>query len=126
MLISTVSYFAFFAYIMKGLGEGTFNSSVWLGGSLFLLLFALILGASALWMPLTNLMITNPSTIVWISIRVVLAVVSLTSLAVFVALLMMNPRPTDLLYYSALIGMLAFTIHTGVLDAILWPYLWSR
>ena len=126
MLICAVGYFIFFSYIISNLGGETFKSTYWLGEKLFLILFALILVASALWMPLVNVMVGNPSTLVWVGIRIVLAVVALASLGVVVALITISPRPTGAFYYSALIGMIWFTIHTGILDAIVWPYLWGK
>lgn len=115
MLLSALSFFVFSIYIFKGLGSNSF-------GSIYLILFFLILVASALWIPLVTLMVANPSTLVWILIRVVLAVVGLASTAIFLLLLTISPRPTDAFYYSALIGILIFSIHTGILDAIVWPY----
>jgi hypothetical protein len=126
MLLCAVGYFIFFSYIISNLGAETFKSTYWLGEKLFLILFALILVASALWMPLVNVMVSNPSTLVWVGIRIVLAVVALASLAVVVALLTISPRPTVVFYYSAVIGMIWFTIHTGILDALIWPYLWGK
>jgi len=126
MLICAIGYFIFFGYIILNLGGEVFKSSYWLGEKLFLVLFALILIASALWMPLVNVMVSNPSTLVWVGIRVVLVVVALASLGVVVALLTLTPRPTGVFYYSAVIGMIWFTLHTGILDAILWPYLWEK
>jgi hypothetical protein len=126
MLVCAVSYFVFFGYIITGLGGDLFKPSYLLGETLYLVLFILILAPSALWMPLVNVMVANPGTLVWVGIRVVLAVVALASLGVFLSLLTISPRPTGALYYSALIGMLWFTIHTGLLDAILWPYFWVK
>ena len=126
MILCAIAYFIFFAYIMGGLGTDALNSTFLMGEKLYLVLFILILGASALWMPLVNVMAVNPGTVVWVGIRLVLAIVALASLGVFIALLTINPRPTGLFYYSALIGMLWFSIHTGILDAILWPYFWGK
>lgn len=125
MVLSAIGYFIFWWYIFSNLGSDTFSSLKIFGRYFFSILFILILGASSLWMPLTNLMISNPSSLVWVAIRVVLTVGGLASSAVFVALLTLTPRPTDNIYYGSLIGILWFTFHTGVLDALLWPYFWN-
>ncbi len=126
MLVCAVSYFIFFSYIFSNLGSGTFSNIKILGDKIFLILFALILIASAFWMPLTNIMISNPSPVVWIGIRVVLVIVGLASCAVFLSLLTISPRPGGIWYFASLLGMFWFTFHTLILDALLWPYFWSK
>lgn len=126
MLISAVGYIVFFSYIYINLGTKTFVDLPYLGEKTFLVLFALLLGASALWMPLTNLMVSNPNTTIWISIRAVLAIVGISSVLICASLLSLNPKPTGTFYIATLIGISWFSIHTGLLDAILWPYFWSK
>jgi hypothetical protein len=126
MLLSAIGYFAFFDFIMKNLGNETFSSINFLGEKIFLVLFILILGASTFWMPLTNIMVENPSRLVWLAIRCVLAIVGLASAAVFVILVKLDPRPTGFLYIASVLGILWFTIHTAILDAVIWPYFWNR
>jgi len=121
MLISALGYFCFFGYIFKGLGDGSTISP-----ALYYFLFALMLSASALWMPLTNLMVSSPSTLKWLGIRSVLILVALASLGILISLLRVSPMPSELLYYSAVAGAFWFTFHTGVLDAIFWPVLWKK
>lgn len=116
MLIATVSYFAFALYVMLKVESGY----------VFHVLLAIMLGASALWMPLTYAMIQSPATAIWIGIRVVLAVVALASLGILVSLLLISPKPAGVFYWSAVVGAVLFTLHTGVLDAILWPHLWGK
>lgn len=125
MLVSAVGYFIFSAYIFKNLDSQSFSTTSFFKVNAFLLLFVIFLGASTFWMPLTNVMVSNPSTFVWISIRVVLAVVALASLGVFILLLRLDPKPSGAFYIASLISIFLFTFHTGVLDAILWPYFWG-
>lgn len=125
MLVCAIGYFIFFAYIFQNLKGKTFKYPKWLGEKTVLILFALILLASSLWMPLVNLMVSNPSDLVWLSIRLVLNVVALASLGVVLVLFAIKPQPKSSFYYAALIGMIWFTFHTGVLDALLWTSLWG-
>ena len=124
MLICAVGYFIFFGYIFTNLKGKTFKKDFGLFEKMILILFVLILGASALWMPLVNLMVQNPSDLVWLSIRLVLAIVGLASIGVVIVLLKINPKTKGLIYYLSLIGMGWFAFHTAVLDAIIWASLW--
>lgn len=108
------------------LGSQAFSKLILGGDRVFIILFSVLLLVSAFWMPLTNIMVSNPSMIVWVSIRIVLFVVGLASLLIFIALLSLNPRPSGIFYVATLVSIFCFTVHTGILDAILWPYFWSK
>lgn len=124
MLISATSFFIFSIYIFKNIRTELLQSS--LGGVLpYLILFGVIQLASALWMPLVGIMISNPTTILWIGIRMVLIAVPLAALVIFFLLLKLSPKQSDFFYYSTLISLTIFLIHTGILDAVIWPYFWK-
>jgi hypothetical protein len=124
MILSATAFFIFSTYILKNLGTGLLLSSQ--GGVLpYLIAFGLIHTASTLWMPLVGMMISNPSTILWIGIRIALAIVTIVAIVVFILLLKISPKQSGLFYYFSLIGLLIFIIHTGVLDAMVWPYFWK-
>ncbi len=124
MLVCAVGYFVFFGYIMSNLTGKRFSREFKYSEKMILILFSLILGASALWMPLVNLMVANPSPLLWVAIRLVLAIVGLASFGVAIVLWKTAPKTKGFFYYSALISMIWFTFHTLVLDAIIWPQLW--
>ena len=125
MIISAISFFVFSAYIFKNIATGLLQSSM--GGVLpYLFFFGVIQIASALWMPLVGIMVSNPSTLLWIGIRVALAVVAIVALAIFFLLLRISPKQSSLFYYTTLISLVIFTIHTGILDAVIWPYFWKK
>ena len=84
-------------------------------------IYALILLPSALWMPLTFGMIENPSSGLWLSIRLTLAAVGIGSLMLVAALLQLQPRSPNGAYRLAVVGSIAFTFQTAVLDALVWP-----
>lgn len=126
MLVCAVAYFIFFFYIMKGLGSGTLSNTILLGEKLYSVLFAILLLASSFWMPLVNLYISNPTTLIWFAVRLVLVLVALASIGLFLALFKISPKHTGGLYIASLIGLFWFCIHTGVLDAMIWPYLWDK
>jgi len=126
MLVCAVAYFVFFFYIMKGLGSGSLSNTILLGEKLYLVLFAVLLLASSFWMPLVNLYISNPTALIWFAVRLVLVIVALASIGLFLALFTISPKHTGGFYIASLIGLFWFSIHTGILDAIFWPYLWGK
>ena len=81
MILAALGYFAFMYYIFFRLTPSEVSIAGTLNFSLFYAIFLIILIPSALWMPLTNLYVANPSTGIWIWIRIVLALVALASIA---------------------------------------------
>jgi hypothetical protein len=86
----------------------------------FNLLYAAILVPSALWMPLTFEMIENPSATLWLTIRLVLWIVGLGSVALVGGLLTLRPRQPTRSYWLAVAGSIAFTVQTALIDALVW------
>jgi len=81
--------------------------------------FALILIPSAIWLPLTALMIESPSTGLWWLVRLDLALVAAGALGLVRGLLTLeDPPPGRAL---ALVGLIPFCVQTVVLDALIWP-----
>lgn len=87
---------------------------------LFHLLYGTVLLPSILWMPLCFEMLREPSTGLWIAIRIVLALVGLGSLGILAAILMLRPRRATLSFRLAVVGSIAFCIQTAILDALVW------
>lgn len=90
------------------------------------LVYLAILVPSALWMPLTVQMVASPSPSTWVGIRLVLTLVALGGLAVVITLVLLQPRPQHWSYWAALVGSAVFFLHTAVLDAIVWPRLFTH
>jgi hypothetical protein len=86
----------------------------------FNILYALILLPSALWMPLAISYLAHPSTIGWLTIRLVLDVVGLAGLGMLFALFRIQPRKPAWAFWLAVAGCIFFCIQTVVMDAILW------
>jgi uncharacterized membrane protein len=126
MLLSAAGYFAFSYFILfriepEGLKiAGVFNYLA------FAAIFFIILGASSLWMPLTYNYINNPDHGTWIGIRIVLFTVAIGTLLLVLSLLTMRPREISTAYWLAVGGATAFFLHTGILDAFLWPALFRK
>jgi len=90
---------------------------------IFNALYAAILIPSAFWMPLTWRMKGQPSTVLWVGIRAVLVLVGISALGMAVALWNLKPEASRGSYWAATIGSVVFCLHTGVLDALIWPWL---
>jgi hypothetical protein len=123
MILSALGYFAFIYFILVKADPDKVVIGGRFGYSLFYPIFVLLLGASAFWMPLTNLYVGDPSTGIWIAVRVVLAIVGLASIALAWALLTLRPGNRGAAYWSAVVGSCYFAFHTAILDAILWASL---
>jgi hypothetical protein len=115
MVLAALGYFAFMYFILFKLDPSSANFNV-----LYLIFFG-ILAVSAFWMPLSNLFLDNPSTDLWVCIRLVLAVVGISSLALVWFLVSLHAGQSGAAYWLAVAGSSYFTFHTLFLDAILWP-----
>jgi hypothetical protein len=65
-------------------------------------------------------MVQHPSSVLWLAIRLVLALVGLGSVALLWALLSLRPRQPSAGYWLAVAGAAAFCIQTAVLDLFVW------
>ncbi len=119
MVLAALSYFAFIYFILAKIDPNSFNFNI------FYIIFIGILGASIFWMPLTNVFLTNPGALTWFLIRIVLAIVGISSIALVLVLISLHTKEVGLSYWLAVIGSIYFAFHTVVLDMILWPILFK-
>ena len=125
MILAALGYFAFSYFIFFKLVPGEVSIAGRFGFSLFYAIFLIILIPSALWMPLTNLYVANPSAGMWIGIRTVLALVGLASIALLWALLTLQTKVPHIPYWLAVAGSAYFAFHAAILDAIVWAALFK-
>ena len=92
-----------------------------LGFGLVNALYALVMLASALWMPLTFAYLENPSPAAWLLVRADLLAVGVGSVGLMVALFTMKPRAQGVAGVLALLGLLLFALQTAFLDPLVWP-----
>jgi hypothetical protein len=121
MIISALGYFAFIYYILFRINPADSNVNYYL----FYAIFLVILVASAFWMPLTNMFVSNGGNGLWIAIRSVLALVGLGAIALTWALLAFHPATRSTAYWLAVAGAGYFAFHTAILDAIVWAALFK-
>jgi hypothetical protein len=125
MILAALGYFAFLYFIFFKLVPGEVLIAGRFDFSLFYAIFLVILIPSALWMPLTNLYVANPTTGMWIGIRTVLALVGLASIALVWALLSLQTKVPGISYWLAVGGSGYFAFHTAILDAVVWAALFK-
>jgi hypothetical protein len=123
MALATAGYFAFSFFLFFHADPDRARIAGRFGYRLFSGLYVMILAPSALWLPLTSAMVRQPSSCLWLCIRLVLAVVGLGSVALLLALLSLRPRRPANAYWLAVAGGVAFCIQTVVLDLFVWTAL---
>jgi len=122
MLLATAGYFAFSYFVFVCVHSSSARIVGVYGYRLFLWIYAGILAPSALWMPLTFRMFEEPGWGLWITIRVVLGLVGLSSLALIWAIAAVKPAGPAWARSLALLGALAFAVQTALLDALVWTH----
>jgi hypothetical protein len=125
MLLSALGYFAFIYFTLFRLDTASVKIAGSFNYSLFYAVFAVILGASALWMPLTASYLSNYSAGMWFLVRLILILVAAGSIGLVLALLGIQPRPSGWAFWLAVVGAAYFAFHTTVLDAVIWPVLFK-
>jgi hypothetical protein len=127
MLVSATSFFVFSIYIFLTMKNTSIQLPFSLDKSVFNYLYLVILISSTLWIPLVNVMVSSPSSLVWFTIRLILALVGLATLVILIILLKTSANKINpTFFYITLAGVFWFFVHTGILDAIVWPYLWKK
>jgi hypothetical protein len=122
MFLAAGGYFLFTPYIALRLDPNATRIAGRFDYHLFHLLYALVLVPSALWLPLTGVVIEAPSALHWALVRADLALVALGSLGLLASLLAL-PRSAPRGRGLAVLGIVPFCVQTALLDAVIWPAL---
>ena len=125
MILAALGFFAFSYWLFFQLNPDDVQIGSRVGFWLYYLIFLVILIPSALWMPLTFSYLNNPTTIGWVGVRLVLALVGIGSLALLWAIIVTNPRGANIAYWFAIGGAAAFSLQTAVMDMFIWPALFK-
>ena len=120
MFLAAAGYFAFTYFILFRLPPDETKVAGRYGFDLFNVLYAIILFASAHWMPLTFAAIEAHSLPLAWFVRLILAIVAAASLGLLAALLRVEPKRPLWAQRLAGIGAAAFCAQTAVLDALVW------
>jgi hypothetical protein len=121
MWLAAGGYFLFSYYFLFRTDPETARFGKRYGFGLVNALYAVIMVASALWMPLTFAYLQSPEPGLWFAVRVDLFGVALGSLGLLVALFTMTPQAEGIAGVLALFGLLLFSLQTAFLDPLVWP-----
>lgn len=120
MLLAAAGYFPFTYWFLTRVDPDRVRIGP-VGWGAVLACYAAVLAGSALWLPLTFRMLERPSAGLWVLVRADLFLVAAGALGLLACLLLGRPRDRSLLFWAAVIGLLAFCWQTVVLDALVWP-----
>lgn len=120
MLTAAAGYFPF-SYVFFRTDPAQVRFGERFGFGLINVLYALVLIPSALWLPLTFEMIESPSAMLWLVIRLDLALVGFGAVGLTLAFFAMRPRAQGVLGALSVLGLLAFCLQTAFLDGLVWP-----
>jgi hypothetical protein len=123
MALAAGGFFAFTFFLLFRANPDSVRIAGRFGYGLFSGLYLMILAPSALWLPLTSAMVQQPSSILWLGIRLVLLAVGAGSVALLLALLSLQPRQPARAYWLAVVGSVVFCFQTAVLDLFVWTAL---
>ncbi|MGH0031959.1 MAG: hypothetical protein ACQGVC_19385 [Myxococcota bacterium] len=121
MFLAAGGYFLFTYFVFLRLDPDRVRVFGRTGFGAFNAIYAAILVASALWLPLTFAMIESPSGLTWFAVRAVLTTTGVASVALLVAILRVSPHEAPLARRLAVVGCVPFVVQTALLDAIVWP-----
>ena len=122
MWLAAAGYFFFTPWFLRRSGP---SGPRFFGGAGFgavNALYALILIPSALWLPLTFVMVDSPGTAIWWTIRIDLLLVGVGALGLLAAVWTARPEGPPAGRIAATLGLLPFCLQTAVLDALVWPW----
>lgn len=121
MFLAAAGYFPFTAVLVLKSTADSFRTETGWPHLRLVAFYGLVLVPSAMWLPLTALMIENPSTLLWWTIRLVLFAVGIGGLGLLVSALRVARARGGALPWLGFTGTLPFFLQTGILDALVWP-----
>jgi hypothetical protein len=121
MILAAIGFIGFTYFILFRIKTNEVKIANRFSYNIFFIIFTLILFPSAFWMPLTLSMIANPDDSIWIIIRLILAIVGVSSVALILVLMSLRPKYPGIAYWFAVGGANAFSIQTFIFDTFLWP-----
>ncbi len=120
MFLAAAGYFLFTPYIFFRLDPEGLRAFDRPAFRVFTSLYALVLVGSALWLPLTGMLISAPGPVLWWAVRTALFATAIGSVGLVAALWTLEPEaPRGRV--MATVGLLPFCLQTAVLDALVWP-----
>lgn len=121
MWLATVGYLVFMLYVWFRVDASNVRVGKRFGFGIINACCAAVVVASALWMPLTFAYFDDPSSALWLLIRVDLIVVGLGAVGLILAVVNLSPRVSGVAGAVTIIALLLFSLQTAFLDPFVWP-----
>jgi len=121
MWLATAGYLVFMHFVLFRVDPAEARVGRQFGFGVINACCAAVVVASALWMPLTFVYLTTPSTALWVLIRADLIAVGIGAVGLVVALFNLSPRPTGWVGVITVLALLLFALQTAFLDPFVWP-----
>ncbi len=121
MWLAAAGYLVFMHHVFFRIDAGEARIGQHFGFGVINACCAAVVFASALWMPLTFAYLAEPSTALWVLIRVDLLIVGAGAIGLIVALFTLTPRPGGGAGAITILALLPFALQTAFLDAFVWP-----
>jgi hypothetical protein len=127
MILAVFGYIWFTFYLLQGnkLESNSFGKIF--GTKIIHFLYFVVLVCSTIWMPASIVFSMGENILVEVIIRFVLWLVGLASLGILIYIYKINinhGKSNFISHMFALLGAMVFTIHTLILDAVIWPFLY--
>jgi len=126
MLLAAAGYFPFTWLFVVRTRPDAFHAITGFRYALLFGLYALVLIASALWLPMTARMLLAPDPQLWGWIRIVLALVGIGATGILLLAFRFALTRGGAANWAAAIGAIPFFTQTAVLDALIWPAYFPR
>jgi hypothetical protein len=121
MLLAAAGYFPFTFLLLFRTSGAELARATGLPFSALHAFYALVLFPSALWLPLTAVLIRSPSPAVWTAVRADLLLVGIGSAGLLYALTRLALHRRGALAWLGVAGAVPFFVQTAILDALVWP-----
>lgn len=121
MLLAAAGYFPLTWLLLFRTTPDDFEAATRIPYAAILLLYALVLIPSALWLPMTAAMLQSPGPLLWAGIRIVLALVGVGTTGLLVSSLRFARARPGAPGWLAVLGAIPFFTQTAILDALIWP-----
>lgn len=126
MFLAASGYIWFTLYLLQGnkLEDDSFCAIS--GLKITNLLYLVVLVCSTIWMPASILFSMGENGLIQFIVRVVLWLVGLASVGILICIYRIkigSSKSNIISHMFALLGCIVFTIHTVILDAVIWPIL---
>ena len=127
MFLAATGYILFTVYLLQGNKlEGSSFGKIF-GTKIIHFFYFVVLGCSTIWMPASIIFSMGENILTEVIIRCVLWLVGLASLGILICIYKINinhGKSNFISHMFALLGAMVFTIHTLILDAVIWPFLY--